>query len=216
MVKDGVNVNAFQWMDSKLVNMLSTHTGDEGSVNRRVVDKKTRAYTREDVTQPTVYALYNMGKVGTDRMDQVIGCYYRNSRFRWHVKIMLHMFYMCLMNAWVTYRDLNPPDIKIPMYDFAKQVVSELSAKLGRVAVNLVAPGDHHTPWWKGTDPDRAKSNVTAFGGKVDRGRGRARCKMCQTNTKFRCKECNVALCVATPFNGGTCWTDWHLAEDLN
>jgi hypothetical protein len=180
-----------------------------------MVDKKTRAFSRDDITQPTVYALYNMGKVGTDRMDQVIGCYYRNARFRWHVKIMLHMFYMCLMNAWVTYRDLNPEDKLMPMYAFAKQVVAELSVTLTTGVVSSVAPGMHHTPWWKGVDPNRAPA-TTVFTQKKDTGRGRVRCKTCGKNTKFRCKECNVALCVATDFNGGTCWSKWHLGEDLN
>ena len=48
-----------------------------------------------------------MGKVGTDRMDQVVASYYRNTRFYWPVKTMTHMVGIAMMNAYITYMDVS-------------------------------------------------------------------------------------------------------------
>ena len=45
-----------------------------GKVQRKSVDKKTHQYTAQDIyiDIPSVYSAYNYGKVGTDRMDQMV------------------------------------------------------------------------------------------------------------------------------------------------
>ena len=50
-----------------------------------------------------------MGKVGTDRMDQVVASYYRNTRFYWPVRTMTHKYWwaLCMMNAYITYMDVS-------------------------------------------------------------------------------------------------------------
>lgn len=79
---DGCKVWAIQWQDRKVVSFLTTDEPVTGKVTRKVVDKKTREYTVQEINIPSVYSHYNYGKVGTDRMDHMVGAYYRNTKHR--------------------------------------------------------------------------------------------------------------------------------------
>ena len=214
---NGVSVWAHQWMDSKLVNMLTTNESKEGIAGRRVVDKKTRKYTRQTLTQPTIYSLYNFGKVGTDRMDQVVGDNYRNTRYRWHVKIILHIFYMCLANAWVTYRQVEPGHDDMPLHEYAELAFVDLQESLVKVSEGPRCPvvSSTHTPWWKGkTTASRPVAVAEVDGGRVLPAvykRHRPKCVVCYQCTPYKCKECDTYLCIATDVHEGRCWQVFHL-----
>ena len=106
-VMGGQKVWAIQWQDRKVVSFLTTSEAVMGKVQRKIVDKKTREYKEQDVRIPSVYSAYNYGKTGTDRMDQMAGAYYRNTKHRWHVKLMLHVGLISLNNAHVTHLSLT-------------------------------------------------------------------------------------------------------------
>ena len=106
-VMGGQKVWAIQWQDRKVVSFLTTVESVMGKVQRKTVDKKTREYKAQDISIPSVYSAYNFGKVGTDRMDQMVGAYYRNTKHRWHVKLMLHVGLISLNNAHVTHLSLT-------------------------------------------------------------------------------------------------------------
>jgi hypothetical protein len=207
---NGVDVFAHQWMDSKVVNMLTTNESKEGTVERKVVDKKTRNFSRQQVPQPTIYALYNYGKVGTDRMDQVVGDNYRNTKFRWHVKIMLHVVYMAMANAWVTYRQVETHQQHLKLHEFSSRVVLELKVGLMKPqeATGPVVSASH-TPW-KAARQTGEYADTGEYGKRKRVKRNRPKCKLCHACTQYKCLECDVYLCVATSEQTEACWTHFH------
>ena len=187
-----------------------------GKVQRKTVNKKTREYTEGDVAIPSVYSAYNYGKVGTDRMDQMVGAYYRNTRFRWHVKLMLHVAMIAMTNAHVTYLDLTHQDrTQLPYLDFVMAVVDEL--KVTPTSFHKKAKRNplrswtgKHTPTYtygptQGTKPAAKKAKGARWYGK--------QCVGCRSNskTRYKCMECDVHLHINDSEVGYSCWSKYHL-----
>ena len=110
-VLDGKSFYAFQWQDNKVVTFLSTMKGVEGTITRNPRKKKEKGtpYSKVPVPCPSIVLAYNAGnyKVGTNRMDQQVALYYCGRRWRWHVKVIMHIFHIALFNSYITYLDLE-------------------------------------------------------------------------------------------------------------
>ena len=116
-------------MDNKLVHLSTTIESPFGTIDRKTCDKKSRRFVMKDVPYPAVFSAYNHGKVGTDRMDQVIASYYRNSRFRWSLKIIVHLTYMCMVNAYINYCDTSRESpSKYRLLEFITTVCEDLNS----------------------------------------------------------------------------------------
>ena len=206
-VLSGQRVWAIQWQDSKVVSFLTTCQPVMGKVQRKTVNKKTREYTEQDVIIPSVYSAYNYGKVGTDRMDQMVGSYYRNTKFKWPVKLMLHVAYIALNNAHVTYLDLNKQTrTDLPFLDFVLKVIKDLKPKPAHARkFPTQSTALHvHTPQYMYRPGTLAGKKPTKrwFGHK---------CSECKTNsTRHKCVECNVWLHIHDDEVGYTCWASHH------
>ena len=92
----------YQWQDRKVVSVLATMASPVGTITRKTVDIKTKVYTPKIFPCPAIIAAYNMGKVGTDRMDQQVSAYYKNRRLRWHLKCLVHFFWCKQCNKKTT------------------------------------------------------------------------------------------------------------------
>ena len=208
-VQDGQDVWAVQWKDSKLVSVLSTLESVVGRTNRKMVDKKTKEYTNNAITIPSIYSAYNFGKVGTDRMDQQVGVYYKNRRLRWPVKTVVHLMYIALTNAHVSYVSLTSP---IPLLDFIMAVISELKPA-GRDRGTAQAHSratKTHTPITGNLQKDTDHvEDGTLLSGSQTRG-NRGKCKVCRGNVPNKCKECGVWLHLESYSNQKKCWSTYH------
>ena len=69
---------------------------------------------------------YNQGKVGTDRMDQMIAMLYFKNRFRWHVKCFIPFLYIILNITHVIWKEIRDPWICRKLHFVIMLLVHEL------------------------------------------------------------------------------------------
>jgi hypothetical protein len=149
-----------------------------------------------------------------DRMDQMVGAYYRNTKFRWHVKLMLHIGLIALNNAHITYLDLtNQTRTDMPFMDFLCEVVDELKPT-PKHARRQTQPGTVHTHTPVYTYGTKAMKKRTKWDEGV-KGEGRwygRRCAGCGTSkSRYMCSECGVYLHLHDEEKGHSCWGEYHL-----
>jgi hypothetical protein len=209
------NVYATQWMDTKLVSTLalSTIEGVVGKITRRQSEKKTGTYTNEAITIPSIYSAYNFGKVGTDRMDQMVASYYRNTRFRWPVKVFSHMVGIAMNNAYITYSDLTKQTSpKLTYLKFILAVINDLSPPLhSSQHTGRPVAGHTHTPEHPGRAKRAVDAPAMAIGPKDHKDRNpRRNCIVCGSSTIMRCKERSIHVCTNTVDSKKQCWSIWH------
>ena len=187
-------------MDAKVVSILSTFPCPVGTIRRKTLVGKEKKYVPQVFPCPVIIGAYNRGKVGTDRMDQTVSYYYKNRRFRWHLKIMVHLFYICLQNAHITYRDLSlKTKAQLPFLKFVLAVCDELAP-----ADKLQGKQGHtHTPTIL-SNPSQGKPGYKDV---------RAACKQCRKRTTIYCKQCKVHLHCDVEKGTTSCWSDWHQAH---
>jgi hypothetical protein len=146
-------------------------------------------------------------------MDQQVAAYYKGRRFRWHIKLFIHILYMALHNAHVTYMDINKLTIKkCPLLVFLLEIIDELHPIIirdgGVGAGGESAVGGHrHTPMQQGRAP-RVKGQKL-----VESCRLRGVCKQCKNHkarSSFWCVQCNVYLHIASVESPHDCWAKWH------
>jgi hypothetical protein len=216
-----------QWQDRKIVTMVTTingfmsHTERKGTNANKVFEKKLIAI-------PTIVSAYNYGKVGTDRMDQQVACYYRNTRLRWHIKVFIHLMFICMHNAHVSWMDLHGLVVgDLPLITFIRMVVDDLKpAPIPRAARDRRTPksGGYHTPCTLGpkkrtVSPGRpAAANPTRTGtanhDTVPEGhRMRWKCQICRNYAATWCAECDVVLHINTSNSNKTCWSTFHSTD---
>ena len=207
-VVQGQEVWAIQWKDSKLVSVLSTVKSVVGETKRRMVDKKTKEYTNNPITIPSIYSAYNYGKVGTDRMDQQVGVYYKNRRLRWPVKTVVHLMYIALTNAHVSYVSLMT---QTPLLAFIEAVIEELAPATGtdRDMAQAHSQTKTHTPITGTLTANTDKNTGNSCTEKMTRG-NRGHCRVCKGNVSTRCKECQQWLHIESYSNKKKCWSTWH------
>ena len=214
---------AFTWMDSKPVNMLSTVLGTAGTVTRRA-KLKNSGYHRLAVPCPSIYGAYNLGMGGTDVMDQMVKAYYRNNRFKWPLKVLIHLMYVCMNNAHITYLEIvKKPKKELPLLKFIQMVVDEFKppsqAPSSPPQAPEAPPSSVHTPMWAGKAPRR--QGIEVMGGssevreysKKEKDRKRGHCVVCHSYTPHYCMDCTQGkktyLHIDTE-TGTTCWSEYH------
>ena len=205
---NGKDVWAVQWQDNKLVSFLTTIQSVVGNTNRKAVDKKTRLYTNLPIQIVSIFSAYNFGKVGTDRMDQMVMCYYRNTRLRWHVKVMYHVMLMALSNAHISHLTITKQTKQECTYlQFMQSVLTEFrqAGKHTRTA----HIGSTHTPCKKGKTPHNEPGGKKFEVGKHKHGK-RTRCIVCKTYIETWCIECKQHMHIVTQNSGKQCWSLFH------
>ena len=207
-VIEGKNVWAVQWQDNKLVSFLSSIESVVGKTHRKAVDKKTREYTNLPIQICSIYSAYNFGKVGTDRMDQMVMCYYRNTRLRWHVKVMYHVMLMALTNAHISYLTITEQTNKQCTYLMFMTLVLDEFRKSGKHTRTRII-GDTHTPCKKGRKPREAIAGQRFEAGK-HKQKNRTNCIVCKSYIETWCMECNQHMHIVTQQSGKNCWVLFH------
>jgi hypothetical protein len=201
---EGQTVTAIQWKDNKVVTMLTTHTSKVGHVTRNNKDKKTHTYTKSTFDIPSIISAYNYNKVGTDRMDQSIAQYYRNSRLRWHVKLTLHLTYIALHNAYISYLDLTNQQRAQYKYSMFLDELSHTHESEDERFANM------HVPWQPGKKA-RGKGSFAKAQSLKESERPRGLCKVCGIRTPYKCLTCDVYLHLHTKESNYKCWGEYHL-----
>ena len=166
------SINVIQWLDNKCVVLASNTCSDAPSSKCKRFSKKEKKDV--EFPQPNAVKLYNRHMGGVDLIDESISGYRCSIRIRkWYFKIITWMLDLACANAWRMYRSNN---VDNPSYlAFRRAVVMGLLSENVRL----------HKP---------SKLRRTEHVVFRDVAAKRARCRVCQSNTIYRCDSCKVPL----------------------
>ena len=200
----GSGMLAMAWKDKKQVNMLSTvHRGDEWvqlPPNRR----------GEVRTKPGCIVDYNNGMKGVDLSDQVAQSYpvARKSN-KWYIKLFYNLLDMAVVNTHAVHKWLGG---RMTQLDFRLELISQLlrhsRRARSRSRSRSRSPSLPRSPHHRNVRARRQTAAPSHTLVKTDGGRYR-RCRYCRDTralrrqSRFKCAECDVALCAA-------CFSDYH------
>ena len=200
---------------------MNTFDSTVDKTTRKQSEKKTGQYREIELDIPTIYSAYNMGNVGTDRMDpgmdQVVVSYYRNyTRFCWSVKVMTYITGMCVMNAYITYMDVSKKDKETMTYlDLILAVCDELAPPTPTLHYHTF-PGHTHTPEVQGRPKPTTGTVPKPMTQKKENDRPtRKHFPFCHNMCSLRCIECDVHVCTNTVVSHKRCWTLWYARPPL-
>ncbi|XP_008480391.1 piggyBac transposable element-derived protein 3-like [Diaphorina citri] len=139
-VSDG-KVIFIKWFDNKPVYMISTNEGIGVCKPVKRWCKKEKKYIM--VKQPDVIKSYNANMGGVDMADRILSCCPSRGRTnKWTVRVILHMFDLCVSNAWILYRNDRcsqgipskaVKQMRCFKLDFGEHLISTFSSKISSV-----------------------------------------------------------------------------------
>ena len=186
-----LNITAVRWKDNKLVNALSTYTGNQPvqKAKRYCHQEKKRI----EIDQPNIISVYNKSMGGVDRMDQNISTYMINLRSKkWWWPLFRFVIDAAANNAYQLYRskNLSPGEHRLDALGFRRAIVDAYYRLYRKsIASTTLFPGNKalHTP-----------SKNLQFDGVnhwIVKGTQR-RCSLpgCKGTSKYFCEKCNVGL----------------------
>ncbi|XP_035241192.1 piggyBac transposable element-derived protein 4-like [Anguilla anguilla] len=206
-IRDGPLVFV-KWMDTREVAVCSTihaaFTGD--TIQRRV--KQDGVWISKNFPCPSPIIQYNAHMGGVDLSDQLIQYYTtQHKTMRWYRKLFLHFLDIAATNAYILHKELSSLGQQEAMPH--KAFMEELTAQL--CGVSQKAPNVTRRECYDHVPVPTASQTLDAS--KVA-SIGRKTCKLCRMdfgkkqNTPWKCKECDVPLCLQPDRN---CFAKWHL-----
>lgn len=208
-----------KWRDSRDVTMSSTiHKACDGQcVQRRVKDKASGTWSSQQVPVPEPVRAYNKSMGGVDLSDALIQYYTVSQETqRWYMKLFLHFVDIAIVNSFILHKEtavargekpLTQKQFRellcLELADFRKpdppaetsceaavpaEATGEASQCQARCLPVLVVDQLSPDPHLKSTQ-------------------GRRKCVLCGMKTMYKCKACQVALCIIVD---RLCFTMWH------
>ena len=179
-----------KWHDKRDVAFLSTNVSP-GEPSRNV-QRKIRG-RNIDIVKPRVSDVYTANMGGVDRADQLRSYYYvgRQSR-KWYRYIFWYVFNMAACNSYIlecVHRERNKRSQSEFRLELGKRLINGYNSRK-RPANEVPAPFNERLADHKSTQIDGRKKQCV-FCKKA----GRKTPKGYPVETKFKCEQCNVALC---------------------
>ena len=174
-------VTVVVWKDTKPVTMSSNYFGSGAKSKCTRWDKTKKAQIQ--VSRPEIVKKYNCHMGGVDLTEEFVNQYrIRIRNRRWYFCIFTWLMDLLMTNSWLLFRE-NVHNIT--QFEFRRQVVlSLLNKSLQYKKPKVISSTDH---------------SVTC-----DPMKRRIRCKVCRSQTVFRCSTCDVAL------HANTCFLRFH------
>ena len=124
-----------QWVDSKVVAMISTIVNANDSVQvKRRVKNDDGAWNSVNVRQPQVFAMYNQYMNAVDRSDQILASHnVQRKCTRWWKTLFYHLIDISVFNSFILFREhqKNNPDnpalkrtSEYSQNDFREEIIS--------------------------------------------------------------------------------------------
>ncbi|GBP69401.1 PiggyBac transposable element-derived protein 4 [Eumeta japonica] len=102
-VREDEKLAITMWLDNKPVLMMSSCYCDDNHDECKRWSKKERRY--ETVRRPEVIKMYNQNIGGVDLADRMLAvCPSRNRTKKWTIRVISHLFDLCVVNSWLQYR----------------------------------------------------------------------------------------------------------------
>lgn len=206
------NVGFFCWMDTKIVNILSTAYHPKQKVTCKRTQKDG---SKLEVSCPLGVVEYTKRMGGVDRFDQKRGTYSmaRRSR-RWWMRLFYFLVDAAITNAYILYAQ----KVRYPMSTLqfrtmlGRNLISSFSSRKKRVSnlpsfVNKKPKLDsRHKAKYGLPDELRLTDVGSHLPGPLESYR---RCRLCSSKenskkSKIQCIRCKVALCVVP------CFAEFH------
>ena len=157
-------------------------------------------------------------------MDQMVKSYYRNNRFKWPLKVFIHLLYICMNNAHITYLEIvKKPKKHLPLKKYIQKVIEEFTPLPKSQPSPPPSPATPsstpHIPMWAGKPPRRAPTPTTdttlpvRSNKKSEADRKRGHCVVCNLYTPHYCTGCNPGKKTYLHLDtetGGICWSTYH------
>ena len=211
------NIVAVRWFDNKSVNIVSSYVGVEPIDQVQRYDRSKRQHI--SIPRPNIIKIYNIYMGGIDKLDMMCAMYKPTLRSRkWYMYIFLHTLQIALVNAWLLYRRntaiLKPNAKLMPLHKFQSQVAQGLASTNKRIRgrpslESLLTPIPMKIPKVQSIPTnDTRKDGLDHFPMYEAK---RQRCMHCPKGVNswsyFRCKKCNVWLCLNKDRN---CFNAYH------
>ena len=195
---------ALKWKDKRDVSMLSTIHNHSMVIKRRRTRLAAGGF--EEIQKPLVVDQYNSFMGGVDRNDQLLSYYgFAHRTVKWWKRLFLHLLDIAVINSYTMYTESRQDKRLLTHKEFRISLAKALLFQSGEPVEALPhQPGLvetqpylrlterhflEHTPSLPCGQPQCYECSVCTY----KKGRGRVR-------TTFRCKQCQVALCVVPCF----------------
>ena len=195
-------VLALQWMDKKLVSMLTNlHNNTTVTKTRRTREGQNH---REQVVKPLCIDEYNHYMGGVDKSDQMLSYYgFNHKTLKWTNRVAFHLLDLAIVNSYILYK-LSKQEKKHKTHsqfriDLAKNLLLTAGAEeeTGLPTHPLPEPGERlHGRHFPCKLPQRESGKQS-----------QRECIVCsqqkkngRKTTTYACKSCNVALCIVPCF----------------
>ncbi|XP_064179982.1 activating transcription factor 7-interacting protein 1 isoform X1 [Anguilla rostrata] len=206
-IRDGPLVFV-KWMDAREVSVCSTiHAAFTGDTIERKV-KEDGVWISKNIPCPSPIIQYNAHMGGVDLSDQLIQYYTaQHKTMRWYRKLFFHFLDIAATNAYILHKELSSLGQQEAMTH--KAFMEELSAQL--CGVSQKAPDVKRRESY---DHVPVRTGTQILGARMAASVGRKTCKLCRMNigkkqnTPWKCKECDVPLCLQPDRN---CFEKWHM-----
>lgn len=193
-----------EWMDSKLVMLLSSFATYEDICLRRTKPDANKC-TKMTLARPSNIGDYNKGMGGTDAMDQKLSYYRPKLRYRkWPKKMIFHLVWLCITNAHIIYKEVMKCERNHSNYELQEFMMNLCSQLCNRYDVGEEKRNAH-----KSCEPCSRKQ----VGG-ID---PRKVCTVCHKGrVQTFCAVHNVAVCIKTSDDpNNTCWHNHQIKQNL-
>ncbi|XP_068189829.1 piggyBac transposable element-derived protein 4 [Antennarius striatus] len=194
-----------KWMDTREVSVCSNiQPAVSGEVVRRRVKDKDGSWSVKDIPCPSPVIAYNKYMGVVDRSDQLLQYYSTHHKTaRWYRTVFLHMLDIATTNAYLLHCDISKSHQLKPLTH--KNFQAELVAQLCQVDLSgrPARRSTNHVPVGIAVVADPTQMAT----------QGRRICQQCnqvyqrRNLTPWKCKACDVALCVILNRN---CFEEWH------
>ncbi len=194
-----------KWRDTREVSVCSTiHPAVSGEVVQRRVKGGDGHWAVKDIPCPTPIIAYNKNMGGVDLSDQLIQYYSTHRKTaRWYRTLFLHFVDIATTNAYILHCEVsNTQQVQHTTHkNFLIELVSQLCG-VHRTGVPINRSADHVPV-----------AIAVATETKDKATQGRRTCQHChlvdhkRNLTPWKCKSCDVPLCVIVDRN---CFEEWH------
>ncbi|XP_031435713.1 piggyBac transposable element-derived protein 4-like isoform X1 [Clupea harengus] len=204
-----------EWMDARQVSVCSTiHAVYTGDAAKRRVKSRQGVCSSQSFPCPSPVVEYNKFMGGVYLSDQLIQYYTaQHTTVKWYRKLFLHFLDIAATNAYLLHKELmqNMQKNSMTHKAFMEELIAQLcgvSLKTPTQKAPVKSSSQVHKPV--------CEAELNTDDGKKERV-NRKTCAYCrmhrgkQTKTPWKCKACDVYLCLLPERN---CFDAWHPEED--
>ncbi|XP_029377184.1 piggyBac transposable element-derived protein 4-like [Echeneis naucrates] len=216
-----------KWKDTKEVTMCSSlHKAYGGDTAQRRIKNHDGSWSVRDVPIPQPVKEYNKYMGGVDLSDALIKYFtVSHKTMRWYKKLFLHFVDIAVVNSFILHKELAMERQRTPLTQkgFREALCLELADFRGVTAESEKAA---ETPQpQEAAAEDRPKgclpvpvTDVSAAKPRNKATTGRQYCAHCSAQGKrnktiFKCRSCDVPLCMIAD---RLCFTEWHDKKKSN